>query len=163
MNFKRPILALLTAVTLAVGISSPQKAQAENSYQTILSSAARHVADTTTCTGGSAGQFCSAAQTNTYWRGVRLFLNVTAEPAAAAATCKMQNYDYTSTTWQDIPGAAFATIDDVTSDDVNLTLYPGVAETANVSVSDVLGRQWRVHCAVTQSSLTFSIGAHLLE
>lgn len=160
-NLTRYVVMILSLVCVML---APALAAAENSYPAyILSSTARTAAGTTTCSGGSAGQYCSADQTNSDWKGVRLFLNTTAETGTSSGTCKVQNYDYTSLTYQDVPGAAFAAIDDTSSDDVNLTVYPGVAETANVSVSDVLGRRWRVHCAITGTSLTFSIGAHLLE
>jgi len=53
--------------------------------------------------------------------------------------------DATTDVWVDIPGASFPQI--TTSNDNaarTLTVYPGIAETANVSVSDVLPQKIRV-------------------
>ena len=63
----------------------------------------------------------------------------------------------------DIPSAAFAQKTGTGSDD--LTVYPGIAETSNETVSDVIPRDWRVVATLGGSSpnFTFSVGAHYLK
>lgn len=55
---------------------------------------------------------------------------------------KFQYLNGLSNTFVDIPGASFAQITTVTTD-TSLVVYPGVAETANRSVSDVAGQAMR--------------------
>ena len=55
-------------------------------------------------------------------------------------------------------------LDQTITGTANLMLYPGVAETANVSVSDVLPKMWRVVATIggTTPSFTFSLGASVI-
>ena len=70
----------------------------------------------------------------------------------------MQVLDPVSGTWIDLAGAAFPA--QTGTGAAMLTIYPGIAETANVSVSDVLPRNWRVVATMSgTTSMTFSIGA----
>ena len=97
---------------------------------------------------------------NVGWRGVVLFLNITAEDGAITLTPKVQVLDPVSGAWVDLAGAVFAAQTATTAAPVMLTIYPGIAETANVSVSDVLPRNWRVVATMSgTTSMTFSIGA----
>lgn len=122
-----------------------------NTNITILASAARIVTTN------------SADLTNYNHRGVRLFLDITAiSGASATLDVKVQTKDSVSSGYFDLPGAAFAQKSTVTSDD--LTIYPGIAETANETVSDVLGRTWRIVATIagTTPSVTFSVGAQMI-
>jgi len=88
------------------------------------------------------GVFLSPDQQNLKWRGVRLFLNVSAVLGTSPTLdVKLQTQDPVSKAWIDLPGASFAQKTGVSTAD--LVVYPGVAETVNVSVSDVLARVWR--------------------
>lgn len=111
---------------------------------TILASAAR----TETATG--------ADQTNDAWRGVILTLDITVWNATTLDV-KVQTKDPTSGKYVDLPGAAFAQKSGTGTD--TLTIYPGIAETANRSVSDVLSATWRVVGTQVGTSATYSVGA----
>lgn len=97
-------------------------------------------------------------------RGIRLYVDATIEVGTATLDVKLQGRDVASGDWVDVPGASFAQISAVTAAPVSLTVYPGVAETANESVSDVVPSAWRVVAVVggTSVSVTFSVGADLL-
>lgn len=121
---------------------------APNSEATVFASAAR-----TSTTN-------STDQVNRFARGVRLHLNISAASGTTPTLdLKVQTKDAVSGTYIDLPGAAFAQKTTTGSDD--LTIYPGVAETANETVSDVLSRTWRVVATIggTTPSFTFSVGA----
>lgn len=115
---------------------------------------------------GDAGglDYNSTAQASGGARGIRLYLDITAETGTATLDVKLQGRDSAgSGDWFDVPGATFAQKSATGSDD--LVIYPGIAETANESVSDVLPSWWRVVGTVgasTADTLTFSVGADLL-
>lgn len=73
---------------------------------------------------------------------------------------KIQGYDHASGNWYDIHGAAFAQLTNVTSAPVYLAVYPGIAETANQTVSDVMPPMFRAVCTIggTTPSFTFTLG-----
>lgn len=76
------------------------------------------------------------------YRGVWLVLDVTAVSGTTPTLdVKLQRYDNVSNNYVDIPGAAFAQKSAANTSE--LVVYPGIAETANVSVSDVLTNKWR--------------------
>lgn len=119
-----------------------------NAQATVLASAVR------TSTANSDDQV------NRFARGVRLYLDVTAASGTTPTLdVKVQTKDPVSSTYIDLPGAAFSQKTTTGSDD--LTIYPGVAETANETVSDALSRTWRVVATIggTTPSFTFSVGA----
>ena len=93
-------------------------------------------------------------------RGIVIYLNATAVSGTSpTADCKLQGYDALADVWQDIAGAAFAQVTAAATQ--TLTVYPGVAETGNVSVSDVVPALLRVHSTIGGSStptVTFSLG-----
>lgn len=74
-------------------------------------------------------------------KGVHLVLDFTTKGTDASLTVKLQRKDELSGKYVDLPGGAFAaTTNTVVAD---LVIYPGVAETANVSVSDCMSNFWR--------------------
>lgn len=79
-------------------------------------------------------------------KGVRLYIQI-ATIGTTTLTVKIQVRNpaasSAATEWVDLPDAVTSalTADDTTT---TLTVYPGIAETANVSVSDHLGPSWRV-------------------
>ena len=120
----------------------------------IFASAERNETDNPT--GDGAGVYVSADMHNINARGLDLFVDTTSS-GSGSLVVKLQRKDPASGTYFDIAGATTGTINDPA--DVNLTVYPGIAETANVSVSDALGHIWRVHATVTTAAVTFSVGA----
>ena len=102
----------------------------------------------------------SADQTNKYAKGVLLFLDVTAVSGTSPTLdVKLQAKDPVTNSYVDIPGAAFSQKTGVSTD--SLTVYPGVAETANRSVSDVIPLTWRAVATVGGSvtpTATASLG-----
>jgi hypothetical protein len=96
-------------------------------------------------------------------RGIRLWLDITAVSGTTPTLdVKLQGKDRISGVYVDIPSAAFAQKTANGSDD--LLVYPGVAETANRSVSDVLPKTFRVVATIggTTPSFTFSLSGELL-
>jgi len=93
-------------------------------------------------------------------RGIVIYLTATAVSGTSpTADCKLQGYDALADVWQDIAGAAFAQVTAAATQ--TLTVYPGIAETGNVSVSDVVPALLRVHSTIGGSStptVTFSLG-----
>lgn len=126
----------------------------DNRNGIIFESAARNETDDPT--GDGAGIYVSAESHNFSAKGLDLFVNTTSSGSGSLAV-KLQRKDPVSGTWFDLPSATTGAINDPA--DVNLTVYPGIAETANVSVSDALGLVWRVHATVTTAAVTFSVGA----
>lgn len=105
----------------------------------------------------------TADQTNYNHRGAVFTLDVTVVSGTTPTLdVKIQALDTLSGKYADIPGAAFA--QKTAANTSQLVVYPGVAETANVSVSDVLPRKFRAVCTIAGStpSFTFSLGAALV-
>jgi len=102
----------------------------------------------------------SPDQENPACRGVRLYLDVTAASGTTPTLdVKVQTKDPASGTYADLPGAVFTQKTAVSFDD--LTIYPGIAETANETVSDALSATWRLVATIGGGtpSFTFSVGA----
>jgi hypothetical protein len=106
----------------------------------------------------------SAIAMNHRSKGVSLHLEITAASGSSPTLdIKLQGYDELGADYFDIPGAAFAQATGTGTDE--LVLYPGVAETSNVSVSDVLPRVSRAVATIGGSSpsFTFTLGGSLIE
>lgn len=96
-------------------------------------------------------------------RGVRVFLDITAASGTTPTLdIKFQALDPVSGKAFDIPGASFAQKTGTETDAI--TVYPGIAETNNETVSDVLSTKFRAVATIggTSPSFTFSLGATLL-
>ena len=106
--------------------------------------------------GLGAGIYVSKEIVNDFARGVDVHVNTTTS-GSGTLVVKLQKKDPATDTWADLPGAVTATLNDPA--DVILTVYPGIAETANVSVSDHLCHSWRVHATVATAAVTFAVGA----
>lgn len=106
------------------------------------------------------GANASAPQSADGCKGLRLFVEVTARGAAGTLDVKVQVQDVVAKQWHDLPGASMAQFAAVGRK--VLTVYPGIAETANESVSDVLTGPFRVVGTVGTEAVTFSAGAVLL-
>ncbi len=92
--------------------------------------------------------------------GVRLYLDYTAESGTnPVLDLKIQTKDPLSGKYFDMAGAAFSQASAVSTDE--LTVYPGIAETNNETVSDVLPLTWRVVATVGGTdtpTVTASVG-----
>lgn len=110
---------------------------------------------------GAAGTFPTDDQTNLGRRGVKVVVDITAITGTGPTlTVKIRGKDAVSGKYYDIlASAAFS----ATGTNV-LTVYPGIAATANAAASDVLPATWRVEAVVggTGPSVTATIGASLL-
>ncbi len=96
-------------------------------------------------------------------RGIHLILDVTAASGTSPTLdVTLERYDPGSDGFIAMPGAAFAQKTGISVDD--LIIYPGIAETANRSVSDVLSQHFRLVWTIagTTPSFTFTIGATYL-
>ena len=93
-------------------------------------------------------------------RGIIIYMEVTAVSGSSPTLdCKVQGYAALGDVWHDITGAAFAQKTGTGSD--YLTIYPGIGETANEAVSDVIPQHIRVHSTLGGSStptVTFTLG-----
>ncbi len=96
-------------------------------------------------------------QVNRHSKGIRLFLDITAEVGVATLDVKVQVYDSKGDDWYDLPGAAFAQKSAVGQS--MLTVYPELAVVANEAVSQYIGSPWRVSIteAGASSSMTFTV------
>ena len=118
-------------------------------HKLILSSSSRAVATHT-----------SAAFTTEGYSGIRVFTDVT-DANGGSVTPVVQTLDQVSGNWVNIPGGAFAAIS--TNTTKLLTIRPGVAETANESVSDSPGSTIRISVPVGTAAVTFSMGMDLIR
>lgn len=92
-------------------------------------------------------------------KGMHVVLDITASGGTTPTLdVKVQRFDNLSGQWVDLPGAAFAQKTGTGTDD--LTIYPGIAETANRSVSDVICEEVRFVWTIggTTPSFTFTLG-----
>ncbi len=100
-------------------------------------------------------------------KGVRLYIeNGTIGTTTLTVKIQVRNPAFNSSAleWVDLPGAVTAALTTDASR-VTLTVYPGIAETANESVSDHLGPAWRVVATLNDgdtNSVPFSVGGDYL-
>ena len=98
------------------------------------------------------------------FKGCWLALDITAASTSVTLDVKLQQFEDLSGKWVDVPGAAFA---QQTGTGTNgLTVYPGIAETANVSVSDRIAPNVRAIGTLGGASTptaTYSLGGHWLD
>jgi hypothetical protein len=94
-------------------------------------------------------------------KGVRVFVEVTAVGGAGTVVVKLQIQDPGTGQWHDLPSAVTASI--VAIGRKVLTVYPGIAETANESVSDIVTGALRAVATVGGNAVTLSVNAALLD
>lgn len=109
--------------------------------------------------------FTSAARTthrpsddfeNIDGRGVRVVIDVTAIAASPSVVFTIQGKDHVSGKYYDLLASAAVTGTGTTV----LTVYPGIAATANVAASNVLPLFWRINVVGADAdSITYSVGA----
>ena len=97
-------------------------------------------------------------------RGIIIYMEITAVSGTSPTLdAKLQGYDALGDVWHDITGAVFAQKTGAGSD--YLTIYPGIGETTNEAVSDVIPAIIRVHNTIGGSStpiVTFTLGGVLI-
>lgn len=97
------------------------------------------------------------------YKGIVLSLMITAENGTHTLDVKLQMQSPLGN-YTDIAGAAFAQQSAVTAAAIMLTVYPGIAETTNVSVSDILPSKFRVVAVgAGATSMTWSLTGSLLK
>lgn len=153
MKILRRILLLVALALIGVSalVYSPSEALADNDQITVFSLATR------TTSGGSGN--ATYGHYNYTHRGIKLHIDVDAVVGTGTVDCKVQGRDPVSGNWIDIAGASTGADGVGTTE---LTIYPGIGETGNVSVSDVLPKNWRVYATVATSA-TFSVGASYID
>lgn len=140
---KRIIVALMLAAA-AFGV----QAQQGNIAGTAFSSAAR-----------TAAQYNSADTANITGRGVIVIVDVTAA-TSGNYTFKVQGKDPASAKYFDILTSAAVSGTGTTV----LRVYPGITTAANVAVSDVLPRTFRIQAnGAATPNLTFSTGFIIVQ
>lgn len=112
-----------------------------------------------TLTTQAAGTVNSADQTNYNGKGLVVGVNITLATTASAVVT-IQGKDTASGQYYTILASAALATTGFTS----LTAYPSAATTANVSISAVLPRTWRISVTVTggAASMTATIGASVI-
>lgn len=93
--------------------------------------------------------------------GVRAFVNVTSISGAGTVTVKLQCVDPETGTAVDLPGATTAALGSTGMR--TLSVRPGVAETANESVSDTISDILQAVATVATSTVTFSVSLDLVR
>ena len=91
-------------------------------------------------------------------KGARFTLDITAASGTTPTLdVTFESYDIVSKTYTAIPGLAFAQKNSTGTD--TLTIYPGIAETANETVSDIMPALYRAVATIggTTPSFTFTL------
>lgn len=140
------------AVFLALAIETPgARAQSANTTNIPVTLIASGVQNTTPIN--------TADQTNVYWHGVTVVINVSAF-TAGTYTPHLQGKDNVSGVYYDMLvgpaiGATGTTV---------LRVYPGMTPIANQANGDVLPRTWRLQLVgATGQNMTLSVGAILVQ
>lgn len=97
------------------------------------------------------------------FKGVRLYLDVSAASGTTPTLdVKIQAKDKLSGNYIDLTGAAFA--QKTTTGTDYLTIYPGIGETANEAISDLVPNTWRAVATIggTTPDFTFSLSAEYI-
>ena len=119
-----------------------------------------------TATRSVTGVAVSPDLNNFGYRGVHLTVAATGVAGnGTTLAIKVQGKDAVSGQYYDIHGAALPNVTANLSAPNYLAVYPGVAETANQSVSDVLPKTWRVHTTLSgtgAAAVNYSVGAILV-
>lgn len=142
---KKLFASIIAALVIAC---APLTSHGQNLNAQILASTAQ-----------TAASVNSADQTNSSWKGAVIIVRVSAF-TSGTYTVTIQGKDPVSGQYYNIlTGTAIGSVSTNT-----LTVYPGIAVTANVSASAVLPRTWRVSLAGAASqNMTLSVGASLIQ
>ena len=97
-------------------------------------------------------------------KGVLINLDITSTSTSPTLDVKLQRLDWLTNKWIDLPGGAIAQQSTVNS--VDLIVYPGIAETANRSVSDFATEEIRTIADIGGAStptMVYSISGRWLK
>lgn len=99
---------------------------------------------------------------NDQWRGAICTWNQASHTGTPSSTFSIQFLDTASNSWVTLLTSAAQTADTTPA---TLSVYPGITAAANVSVSQVLPRRWRVSTTVggTTPGVTGTIGCTLIN
>lgn len=136
-------------VNQPVPFSGSQAASGSNENGVIFASASR-----------TAAAYTSAEHVNPGAKGIRLFITNDGGAGTSTATVKIQVKDPVGNTWTDLTGATTAALGVVTGSII--TIYPDIAVTANVAVSQHLGYVWRAVLTIGAVTGVSSVGAEYL-
>ena len=93
---------------------------------------------------------------NDYWRGVKVFIDVTASADTPSVTFTIQERDAVGKDFKDILTSAAQT--GAISAPVVLTVYPGCVAVANTVLNEPLAREWRIKATHADGdSITYSV------
>lgn len=95
------------------------------------------------------------------YRGVRVYIDVTAVSATPSVVFSIQKKDNVSSDWGDLLASAAVTA--ATTGPTFLEVYPGIGTTANRSLGAHIGDSFRIgYTAGDADSMTASVGYELL-
>ena len=101
----------------------------------------------------------STDQTNSFGKGVRVFINATASAATPSVVPTIEVKDPVSATYT----AVLTGVAITGTGHTVLTVYPGATVAANVTLSTHIGKVWRLTMtAGNANSATYSAGYHVL-
>ncbi len=111
------------------------------------------------CAARTASANSNAVDTDHNYRGVHVIIDCSAKTATPSVVFTIQGYDEVNADWYDLlASAAISTVSNTV-----LSLYPGLAATANTSISQVLPKVWRVEAVHGDAdSITYSVIANPL-
>lgn len=119
----------------------------------------RNVAGTLLASAARTATTSSADITNLTAKGVRIFINVTVHAVSAAIVPTIEVKDPVSGTYTAVATGAAITGTGHTV----ITVYPGATVAANVTLSTVVGKTWRVTMTPGNSNAaTYSVGYNMI-
>ena len=119
-----------------------------------------------TATRSVTGVAASADLNNFGYRGAHVTVSATGVTGnGTSLTVKVQGKDPVSGQYYDIHGAALPAVTANLAAPNYLSVYPGIAETGNQTVSDVLPKTWRIHTTLAGTggaAVTYGVGVILV-
>lgn len=118
---------------------------AQNHFSTLLASAAR------------TAQTASDTQTNLYYRGARVSVEVTSGTSGFSITPRIQVYDSLAEVWTTVLSGAAITA----AGHIDLMVYPGCTAVSNVVLNQPLACKWRFLMDVADTkSVVYSVAVN---
>ena len=90
-------------------------------------------------------------------RGIVVYIDVITAGGGDVTVTVQRKSPVSTDEYEDLGASAAVSAEGLTT----LTIYPGIGETANVSISDVIGAMFRINAAVS-GTITYSIGYALI-
>lgn len=161
-NFQVSVSGYMKVRVDAIGLSTGtadvtlRASSSESAFNQPINANITVIASTTSTSTATVSQ---SDQTNPFYRGIRVFLDVTAVTASPSIILTIEGKDALSGTYYTLlAGAAVATVSTN-----SYVIFPGATVTANVSANTFLPATWRVKVASTDTdSITYRVGASLM-